>query len=470
LLWEPPTIDDIDLRHFQAEGVPVRSAQFLVLDGQQRLTALWKVCEGDMALRFHPLEEEVAVENAANRKAKEWLPVGEVLRWSAKDVYREALERFGQARLDQALEAISRLQRVLDYQYRVCTLRTEDYTAVVESFVRLNSGGVPLRQAELAMATLLLGVPGFYVQRVDDLTHQLAEKHDFECGVTFLMRCFAAVLTDQGRLRSLRRELETTREADIRAAWDRMENGLYQVVAEVLADGLSRKQLPSLNLLVPLVYFRAYHDRVSTRDHDLTRGWLYLASARGRYSGAVETTLSEDLRALKEGGPYKMAVDLISTPGGISVAASELLGPYQRHPFLLLLYAVVRERGGRDLFTGLPLSRGGPEPTVPEFHRFFPRAFVRKQLGLDHRAADELANIGFLAQRSNQQVSDKAPAEYLAALDEDRLRGQFVPLDRNCWEGTREGFQGFLRRRREVVAQAGTEFLGGLLKGVQRDS
>ncbi len=462
LFWRPSDPTLVNLKEFLAEGAN-GTPQYLILDGQQRLSALWRaLVKGEIKIRFHPLLEAFEIENAANRRSREWLPIWEAMWWSAATINKEVRERFPEEQMDAAIDAISRLQDIRRYEYRICIVETDDYETVVECFVRLNSGGVRLRQAELAMASLLLGVPGFYKDRVEGLLSTLRDEMGFDVDITFIMRCFGAILTGDGRLASLRRKLKEAGEKEIREAWKGMEEGLLSVVSDLRSEGLERRLVPSINVLIPLVFYRAQSRLISERERRLLRAWFHLASAKRRYAGAVESTLSEDLRALREQGPEGLFDLLRRMPGGTEVTEEELEGPRYSHPYMAFMFAVIRERGGRDLFTGDPLTPIGPGPLRVEFHHIFPRSFLVKTLRLSEREADELANIAFLTQSSNRYTSNNPPRDYLGKIERGRLEAQLIPTNPYLWEGSVEAYRGFLRERRRLLVKAMNDFISSL--------
>lgn len=68
---------------------------------------------------------------------------------------------------------------------------------------------------------------------------------------------------------------------------------------------------------------------------------------------------------------------------------------------------------------------------------------------------DEMANLAFLSQKANKQITAREPQVYLAEIaehDPARLEAQCVPMDRSLWVMDR--FEDFLEVRRELLAKA----------------
>ena len=465
LFWQPQGPNNIPpIKEFAIdENIPTDKFQYCVLDGQQRLTALWKVTRGEIKLRFNPLEDSFQVENAVNRQDPHWLPVWEALHWTQGQAVQQVTARFAEEHYEKVFNALGRLAKIMDYPYRVYVLKTDEYEAVVESFVRLNSG-VPLRQAELAMATLLLGLPGFYKEEISDLIDEL-EKRKFSLDMTVIIRFLGAVLGKEARLLRLRKLLSDLRddEAKLRQAWNEMKCGLELVIDDLQGLGLTRDDIPSVNVLIPMVYYRARHAHISERDRKLLLAWFLLSSAKQRYSGAVETTLEKDLQTLAERGPQGLIEDLHRLPGGLQITEEELEGPYYHHPCLMLMMLTISHYcEGQDLFDreGTPL-KGSTHAF--EKHHIYPRQYVIRKLGLTPREADELANIAFLTKQSNLELKDTPPFEYLSKVEPSRLERQLIPCDGQFYKPTKEGYYRFLRERRRLLAKAINEYINSLI-------
>ncbi len=55
-------------------------------------------------------------------------------------------------KLDEYLDRLSALEKIKEYHYPVMIIHIDDYEEITESFIRVNSRGTRLREAELAMA------------------------------------------------------------------------------------------------------------------------------------------------------------------------------------------------------------------------------------------------------------------------------------------------------------------------------
>jgi hypothetical protein len=78
------------------------------------------------------------------------------------------------------------------------------------------------------------------------------------------------------------------------------------------------------------------------------------------------------------------------------------------------------------------------------------------------RETDDIANLCFIAGKTNRQISDKPPSEYFPSVLSDSGRAAFeaqcIPTDESVLRV--ECYRQFLQQRRELIAKRLNEFLG----------
>ncbi len=172
LFWSTgaePTARTIGSGHKQS------APRLLVVDGQQRLTALYAVMTGEPVVRddftkaririaFRPDEERFEVTDAAIERDPYFLPDISTL-WGShgvKKVVREYFARLESSKgpldedeKDRLWDAIDRLFKIRHYQFNVLELNSDvDEEQVAEVFVRINSEGVLLDQGDFILTLL----------------------------------------------------------------------------------------------------------------------------------------------------------------------------------------------------------------------------------------------------------------------------------------------------------------------------
>lgn len=152
-----------------------KAPKLLVVDGQQRLTSLYAVMKGvpirrrdhiqeRIRIAFHPRTQRFEVANVAIERDREWIPdISEL--WSGSSSWGKFVQRFIQ-RLRQAkslvddeedriLERIDRLYELKDYPLTALEIsHTVDEEQVSEIFVRINSQGKSLNQADFILTLM----------------------------------------------------------------------------------------------------------------------------------------------------------------------------------------------------------------------------------------------------------------------------------------------------------------------------
>lgn len=466
LLWKPKELPE--LRQGSLGGSDGKRPDFLVLDGQQRLTSLKRVFAGEINVYFNVEEESFQIYSAKLKADPLWVSVREVLSRGAVKVWRELRDRLREMgreveeeRLDEYLDRLTRLEKVKEYRYPVMIIHTDDYGEVTESFIRINSRGTRLREAELAMAQLAFHWPGAIVREFEAALEEY-EQVGYELEARILMRCFVAVGTKQSRFRHLG-DLWKKSQKELEGIWRRTRYGIDYTINFLKNNaGIeSVRWIPSVNALVPLVAYFAWRGDGALSDEEV-RGllfWFFEATVHGRFTGSPETKMDQDLRAVAGGDSLQGLIENLKRDvAGFDVTPEMVEGKYHRNPFLPLVFVIFRQRGARDWFTGTVLSSTnvGPEHQL-ELHHIFPKAVLKRLGEYTSHEIDDLANIAFLSQRANRAILNSPPGEYLPKIEPDRLSAQLVPKDAELWEVTR--FREFLEKRRKWLADAINEYL-----------
>ena len=172
MLWE--TGADVGTRQVGG-GESDRVAKLLIVDGQQRLTSLFAVLTGRSVLTksfdnkririaFSPTDEAFEVTDAAIERDPEFISDITVL-WANgyKSTVRKFMARlgvsrnvdFGHAEQDLLEERIDRVRDLRDFRFQVIELNASaDEEQVAEVFVRTNSKGVTLNQADFILTLM----------------------------------------------------------------------------------------------------------------------------------------------------------------------------------------------------------------------------------------------------------------------------------------------------------------------------
>ncbi len=127
-LWRPK--ESKPFRHLENQSVLSRDPDYYLLDGQQRLTALTKIQDGEIRVRFNIDTEGFQLENAAIKNDPRWVLVADVWRLGTVEVARDLRTRMGMT-LEEIYEKyvprIDKLHRVLEKELPIHEIREDDY-------------------------------------------------------------------------------------------------------------------------------------------------------------------------------------------------------------------------------------------------------------------------------------------------------------------------------------------------------
>jgi len=459
LLWKPKELPE--LRDTSLGENSKKAPDFLILDGQQRLTSLMKVFSGEIDVYFNVEEESFQIYSRKLKANPLWISVKEVINNSAVEVWDELEKKLDdKEKAKEYLKRLSRLEKIKEYRYPVMIIHTDDYEEITESFIRVNSRGTRLREAELAMAQLAFHWPGALVKEFESALDDY-EQANYDLEARFLMRCFVAVGTNQSRFRYLS-ALWKKSPTELEDIWKRTKKAVDHTINFLRNNaGIeSSDWIPSINALVPLVvYFSKKQGHVTDDEVKGLLFWFFEATMHGRFTGSPETKIDQDLKAVESADPINsMVANLRRDVPSFDITPEMIEGKYQRHSFLLLIFAITRKKNAKDWFTGTVLSSTnvGPEHKL-ELHHIFPKAILKKSGDFKTHEMDDIANIAFLSQKANRTILKSKPKDYLTNIEVDRLRAQAVPLDTDLWIVDR--FRDFLVARRKLITEAINEYM-----------
>ncbi len=477
-----------------AEGAPrvVPGSQF-VLDGQQRLTSLFRVifrsrhrgssrpdpellvalspepawADEPFHLRTRQLEPlaregllvpaEVLFEGlrSGTERGAESLAIQNALRdWvdPASGLFFQALDRANAIR--NALLGAEIIAYEID--------AGADDDNVIEIFARLNQQGVRLRPGDLAAARLTGVMKNFRERSREALADPSLEGFAVQEGADESTRSGGFVDTDllvrtalflsTGVLRY--RDVERSRDVEERYAkieerWDDAVRGLQAAVQLFRKAGIpSGDWLPYRYLLLaPAVAAATGHKLVATQ----WLGWTVAASLWGHYQTSSETRAQVDARLAAQGQTLELFEHVKKTARrGESLIpdADDFIQnvPLESGVLLALLVYLMRTKAA-SLPSGAPLNSGEPVMLWP----LVPRAAVDQLPYRDSTTApDRLGNLALLLRSDAESLAGKLPRQYLARCDPALLAVHGISADPKLWELPR--YPDFCLAREQALA------------------
>lgn len=373
IAWRNPTVKLKD-------GTPSAGKRILI-DGQQRVTALMAALLGSEVLTkdyetrriqiaFHPQEERFEVANPAIRKDPAWLvDVAQVFAPEASlidltDTYAEKNPQADRRKVSKVLE---NLRKIINNYVGIIDLAEDlDIETVTEIFIRVNSAGAELSQADFAMSKIAsnetfggnvlrkaidyfchLAVapeffskiekndPGFANSEFFPKMRWLKDTNDdlYDPTYTDMLRVAFTSEFRRGRLQDLvallsGRNFETKEyeEAIAEESFNRLKTGIYAFMNKTHHDritmilrsaGFSTSSLiggrNAVNFAY-ILYLRGRAEEVPAADLErLVRRWYVMSILSGRYAQNPEGPFDFDIRQVETRGLESYAKTVIES-------------------------------------------------------------------------------------------------------------------------------------------------------------
>jgi len=402
-----------------------------VLDGQQRVTAIFGVFQTDLPMVNAISWENIYFDLRADTNAQDpqfvalsdaevdperHFPVNTIFDTAA---YRKATKDFDDAtakRIDdmQAVFKETQIPRQLS--------STDEKATVAIIFERVNRQGVPLDTLQLLSAWTWSEDFQLHEQ-FTELSEQLGPFGFAEVGedTNLLLRCCAAVLVKDATPNSLM----TLNGQTVRENFTRILNGVKSAVDYLRTNFniFSLDNLPFPTVLVPL---SAAPDGM-LRARELGREILWDRSRLSHQLGRMEKR-GLDIEKLRDGKPHTLGASQVNVTKEFFIDNVFGMGNVNTKSFILML----AQAGPRSFVSGAPvdLSEKLRDSNRTEFHHLMPRSFLKSsgQTAIDDSV---LANFAFLSRADNRQLGGVAPSSYKAKMAtnlEEILAGALCPF------------------------------------------
>ena len=496
-----------------------KTSRLVIVDGQQRLTSLYAVIKNIPVLRenfesehiqiaFNPFEEKFEVTDAAIRRDKTFIPDISVL-WNDKtdlfdvvDNYLEGLSSSREVTVEEnkaIKKAISKLQGLLSFPFTALELASDiDEEAVSDVFVRINSKGTPLNQADFILTLMSV----FWDEGRAILEKFCRESrkpskgkaspfnHFIEPFPDQLLRVSVSVAFKRARLKYVYsilrgKDLETEKFSDerrkqqfelLKAAQQNVLNLQYwhDFMHCIRQAGFrSGKMISSQNnLLFSYTLYLIGRTEYKVTEFELRRviaRWFFMSALTGRFTGSPESAMEFDLARLRDvttadGFVRTLSQICESTLGNDFWTVSlpnDLATSSPRSPSLFAYHAALVLLDSPVLFSNLKVAdlldpSVLANRTAVERHHLFPKSYLNKQGISGTRDTNQIANYALVEWGDNKDISDQAPVDYLPGLKvrfsqtklEMMYRRHALPSN---WEHLE--YPEFLEMRRELIAQ-----------------
>lgn len=524
MLWECPSLEKkksigVDLHSYD-------SPKEVIIDGQQRLTSLYAVMKGkkvinskfdekSIIISYNPLQDKFEVGYQATKKDPEWIyNISDVYTTSSSfkfinsfikrlSEYRECKGGvLTEAEQDMISENINAIVNLKNHTLPVFDIKANaEEEDVSEIFVRVNSGGVSLKQNDFILTLLSLywdegrkEIEEFSKESTFPTKSKTTSYNQITTvAAQDLIRVVMAYAFDRARLKYGYKLLRGA-DFDKRGAvdgelriqrFDTLKDKLPDVLdvhswheflkAIMNAGYLSGDLILSGNAIFYsyafyLIAKHRFHASYNENMH-LTSLWFFYASLVSLYTGSFESTVESHLNSIKDLSTLKEYKDFILSRVNerltndyfdITLVGSEGLAVSGKGNNAWNAYvAALNIMDAKILFSksNLLVSKlfepgtDGNRKSL-EKHHLFPKAHMKAQ-GYTDAKINQMANYAFIDWKDNMDILDDAPSVYYPIVCEGRSDEEILRMEEenalpHGWENM--PYEDFLVERRKLMA------------------
>jgi len=480
IAWRNPTVKLKD-------GTPSAGKRILI-DGQQRVTALMAALLGREVLTkdyetvririaFHPGDERFEVRNPAIAKDAAWIEDVSTLFHPDADfieITERYVERNPGADRKSIGKLLQRVGKIINNHVGLIELAEDlDIETVTEIFIRVNSAGTELSQADFAMSKIAVNESfgGNLLRKAIDYFCHLAVAPEFHSRIEKADKVFAQsefwprmrwlkdvnddlydpTYTDmlrvaftsefgRGRLQDLvallsGRNFESKQyeEAIAEQSFARLKDGILAFMSKTHFDRITMILRSSGFLVSDLIrsrnavnfayilYLRGRRDGLGADDIErMVRRWYAMSILTGRYAGSPETAFDVDIRQIDALGVQAYTTTVIENelpptfwtgmlPQVMDTSSS--MSPY------FIAYQAAQARLGDKGFLSTDITVRDLLLNRGDKHHVFPRKHLQKR-GLTRGRYNQIANFVIAQSEINIAIGDSPPDQYFGELAE----------------------------------------------------
>lgn len=491
IVWKNP---DIRLK----DG-SISEGKKILIDGQQRITALHAAIVGEyvvgndykkkrIKIAFNPIKECFEVANPAIEKNNEWIADISPLFKPGFDTFSFVMEYCDKNNLENSKrsfinDVLRKVQQIENNSIGVIELSHQlDIIQVTEIFIRINSKGVVLSQADFAMSKIssdenyggnqirkTIDYFCHFMQKPEDL--ETIEENDVEFAkspefakikwvvnehddiyvpdytdvlrVSFTFKFLRGKIADLVSLLSGRdfnsREYQATIAEE---SFDKLRNGVFEFVNKtnfqrylmiVKSTGIiSPSMIRSQNILnfgyALYLLLRSKNENPSLIEK-VVRRWIVLSILTGRYSGSPESAFDYDIKRFNTNNPMEFLEHTeageLSEAFWSNILVTKLSTSVASSP-MFHVFLMAQVKMGDHGFLSEHIDVKALIEQRGDIHHIFPKKYLQK-CGIKERGLyNQIANYVYTQSEINIKIKDKAPKEYMSQVKKQCNGGEIV--------------------------------------------
>ena len=461
----------------------ISAGKRILIDGQQRVTAIMAALLGmeiidkdyrkrRISIAFHPIKREFEVTDAAIKKDKKWISdISEVFKPDFSLL--SFIKRYGQdnqeAEEDEIFQNVELLKGIINNAIGLIELNADlDIDAVTEIFIRINSQGVVLSQADFAMSKITvnekyrgnilrkvidyfchLSVDPIFYNQLKEIDKQFTETEYFQKmawlkneiddlydpSYTDMLRVAFTFRFKRGKLQDLvallsGRNFETRQyeETIVEDSFQNLDEGIKAYINEnnfkkfimilrsagFISSSLIRSQ-NAINFAYVLYLTLRESGQQPAEIESMVRKWFALSILTGRYSGSPESQFDKDIRRLDEIGAQKYIGDTVAaelSDNFWEVALPQAMNTSVSSSPLFSVFLASQVKNNDKGFLSKEITVKDLIELKGDVHHIFPREYLKKH-GCNRGIYNQIANYVMAQSEINIAIGSNPPAVYL---------------------------------------------------------
>ncbi len=461
----------------------ISAGKRILIDGQQRVTAIMAALLGmeivdkdyrkrRISIAFHPIKREFEVTDAAIKKDKKWISdISEVFRPDFSLL--SFIKRYGQdnqeTKEDEIFQNVELLKGIINNAIGLIELNADlDIDAVTEIFIRINSQGVVLSQADFAMSKITvneryrgnilrkvidyfchLSVDPIFYNQLKEIDKQFTETEYFQKmswlkneiddlydpSYTDMLRVAFTYRFKRGKLQDLvallsGRNFETRQyeETIVEDSFQNLDEGIKAYINEnnfkkfimilrsagFISSSLIRSQ-NAINFAYVLYLTLRESGQQPAEIESMVRKWFALSILTGRYSGSQESQFDKDIRRVDEIGARRYIADTVAaelSDNFWEVSLPQAMNTSVSSSPLFSVFLASQVKNNDKGFLSKEITVKDLIELKGDVHHIFPREYLKKH-GCNRGIYNQIANYVMAQSEINIAIGSNPPSVYL---------------------------------------------------------
>lgn len=337
----------------------------------------------------------------------------------------------------------------------------------IDIFYIVNSSGVNLTEAELALAQ----ISGYWPKARETFKNKLEQlkNNGFVFKLDFIIYCLLGVLHNIGS--DMTKLHDKNNDVKLRQAWKVLDEDVLDYVVNTLQSQAyvdHSDEINSVYALIPMVVYIYKKGISSLSELDIKKmiKWFYYSQIRQRYISQLPQKLDKDISiVMNSENPFDELLYNIKLERPLSISADEFIGVDIRNALFSLMRWYFKSRNAICFTTGNGIRKNMGKKYSLEWDHIFPSSWLRdngynKNNRHKYALAQEITNRAILTQVANRKKSDELAEVFLKEVKKkfpSALKLQVVPEEEPLWRLA--NYEEFLKTRRKMLAEALNKYL-----------